>query len=78
MKLYQDYIFDLYGTLVDIRTDEEQRVLWNKMSLFFGYYGAVYAPEELRRMYRKLVTDKEKAQKAEKEQIGRASCRERV
>ena len=78
MKLYQDYIFDLYGTLVDIRTDEEQRVLWNKMSLFFGYYGAVYAPEELRRMYRKLVTDKEKAQKAEKERCMQIVQKEQI
>lgn len=78
MKLYQDYIFDLYGTLVDIRTDEEQRVLWNKMSLFFGYYGAVYAPEELRKMYRKLVTDKEKAQKAEKERCMQIVQKEQI
>lgn len=67
MKLYQNYIFDLYGTLVDIRTDEEQRALWNKMSLFFGYYNASYAPEELQKMYLSLVADKEKEQKAQRE-----------
>ena len=61
MKLYQDYIFDLYGTLVDIRTDEKQRPLWNKMSLFYGYYGADYMPEELYASYLSLVSAKEKA-----------------
>ncbi len=60
MKLYQDYIFDLYGTLVDIRTDEKQRPLWNKMSLFYGYYGADYMPEELHASYLSLVSAKEK------------------
>ncbi|MDE5932582.1 MAG: HAD family hydrolase, partial [Lachnospiraceae bacterium] len=59
MKLYRDYIFDLYGTLVDIRTDEKQQVLWNKMSLFYGYHGAAYTPEELEASYGTLVSDKE-------------------
>jgi len=60
MKLYQNYIFDLYGTLVDIRTNERRQVLWNKMSLFYGYYGAVYAPEELKASYDALILAKEK------------------
>ncbi len=63
MKLYENYIFDLYGTLVDIRTDEEQRALWNKMSLFYGYYGAVYTPETLKRHYLAYVAEAEKAGK---------------
>ena len=43
---YTDLIFDLYGTLVDIHT-EENALVWEKTSLFFGYYGAHYTPEEL-------------------------------
>ena len=39
-KHYENYVFDLYGTLVDIHTDEEPRELWEKLVLFFGYYGA--------------------------------------
>lgn len=31
---YQNYIFDLYGTLVDIRTNERKAYLWQKMSLY--------------------------------------------
>ena len=36
---YQNYVFDLYGTLVDIHTDEEQQMLWEKMAMFYGYQG---------------------------------------
>ncbi|MDE7022097.1 MAG: HAD family hydrolase [Lachnospiraceae bacterium] len=73
MKLYQDYIFDLYGTLVDIRTDEEQPMLWNKMCLLYGGYGAVYLPEELHVLYKRLVTEKEEhAKEANKEEHTRA------
>ncbi|MBO5209875.1 MAG: HAD family hydrolase [Lachnospiraceae bacterium] len=55
MKAYKNYIFDLYGTLVDIRTDENKKDLWEKMSLFCGYYGADYSPEELQKRYLELV-----------------------
>jgi len=44
---YTDLIFDLYGTLVDIRTVENQTV-WKKTALFFGYYGAPYTARSLR------------------------------
>ncbi|MCD7820446.1 MAG: HAD family hydrolase, partial [Lachnospiraceae bacterium] len=48
---YENYIFDLYGTLVDIHTDEELPELWEKMSLFYGYYGARYTAEDLRQAW---------------------------
>ena len=44
---YTDLIFDLYGTLVDIHT-EENDLVWEKTALYFGYYGAHYSMEELR------------------------------
>ena len=65
MKQYRNYIFDLYGTLVDIRTDETDRKLWEHMSLFYGYYGARYAAEELHQAYLALVQTKEKVLKQE-------------
>lgn len=65
MKQYRNYVFDLYGTLVDIRTDETERKLWEHMSLFYGYYGAYYTAEELRQAYLDLVQGKEKALKRE-------------
>lgn len=74
MKLYQDYIFDLYGTLVDIRTNEKQRILWNKMSLFYGYYGAVYSPEELHVLYNRYVLEKEEKAGRQGEKPGGAEA----
>jgi putative hydrolase of the HAD superfamily len=44
---YTDLIFDLYGTLVDIHT-EESDLVWEKAALYFGFYGAHYTTEELR------------------------------
>ena len=41
--MYQNYIFDLYGTLVDIRTDEWQAQLWKKLQLLYNYHGAGYS-----------------------------------
>lgn len=44
--MYTDLIFDLYGTLVDIHT-EETRDVWEKTALYFGYYGAHYTADGL-------------------------------
>ena len=52
--MYQNYIFDFYGTLADIRTDEENPYLWKKMSEIYSALGAAYRPEELKRMFRTL------------------------
>jgi len=49
--MVQTCIFDLYGTLVDIHTDEEKPEVWKKLALFFRYYGADYTPEELKEAY---------------------------
>lgn len=49
--MYDNYIFDLYGTLVGIKTDEEKDDLWYRISLFFGYHGAKYEPQELKKRY---------------------------
>ena len=55
--VYDTCIFDLYGTLVDIRTDEEQEELWERLALFYAYYGAWYLPDELRSSYRRLTRE---------------------
>lgn len=52
--MYHNYIFDFYGTLADIRTDEENPYLWKKMSEIYSATGAAYQPEELKRMFRIL------------------------
>ena len=70
---YDTYVFDLYGTLVDIHTEEGDPVLWQKLALFYGYYGALYEPQELQEAYHKLVHGKEVALKNELEQGPRYS-----
>lgn len=54
MARYANYVFDLYGTLVDIRTDEEKPSLWRAAAGFFRGNGAAYDAEELRASYLRL------------------------
>lgn len=58
---YDNYVFDLYGTLVDIHTDENCDLLWEKLAMFYGYYGANYTPDELKKAYSDMVESKEKS-----------------
>jgi len=58
--MYKNYIFDLYGTLVDINTNEWKMYLWEKMRILYGYYGAVYTARELKNSYEQLISFKEK------------------
>ena len=44
---YTDLVFDLYGTLVDIHT-EENELVWEKTAFYFGFYGARYTGPELK------------------------------
>ena len=48
---YENYIFDLYGTLVDIHTDEEDEKLWEALADFYGKHGADYTSEEIQTNY---------------------------
>lgn len=48
-------LFDLYGTLIDIRTDEYDPTLWGTLAPYLGYLGVVIAAEELRSQYLKRV-----------------------
>lgn len=59
--MYKNYVFDLYGTLVDINTDEDCEVLWEKLSLFYKFKGADYSPLSLKEAYKEKV---KKAQSA--------------
>lgn len=49
--MYTNYIFDLYGTLVDINTNEGKYSLWKNMALLYSMSGAVYTPSELKKRY---------------------------
>lgn len=55
---YTDLIFDLYGTLVDIHT-EENDLAWEKTALYFGYFGARYTASELKTDYESEMTRRE-------------------
>lgn len=57
MKEYKNYIFDLYGTLVDIHTNESKASLWKNMADIYSLMGAVYTAKELKKQYKKLVCE---------------------
>lgn len=49
--MYKNYLFDLYGTLVDINTNEWKTYLWTKMAELYGFEGAEYTAAELKKSY---------------------------
>ena len=57
MTLIKNYIFDLYGTLIDIHTDEEDPYLWKTLSSFYVRFGADYSPSELKQAYHQKVDE---------------------
>jgi len=57
--MYQNYIFDFYGTLADITTNEESAYLWNKMAQIYSAYGAAYKGTELKKTFRGLCAKQE-------------------
>lgn len=59
IRQYENYIFDLYGTLVDIHTDEERDEAWEKMTLLYGYAGARFQPEELRNSFIRHIREEQ-------------------
>ena len=59
--MYNNYIFDLYGTLIDINTDEWNDDLWKKIAILYAYKGAHYTYDELNEEYGRLVQAEKKA-----------------
>ena len=55
---YTDLVFDLYGTLVDIHTEEDDRV-WEKTAFYFGFYGASYTGPELKDAFQSAMRARE-------------------
>lgn len=54
MKQYKAYLFDLYGTLVDIHTDESRPAFWKQVAAYYTDRGASYDWKALRETYRAL------------------------
>jgi len=63
--MYDNYVFDLYGTLVDIYTPEERNIVWKQLALYYGYQKALYDPTELHDRYHEIVKEGLKQKKAE-------------
>lgn len=53
-----DLVFDLYGTLVDIHTEENAHV-WEKTAFYFGFYGAEYTGPGLKATFEAALRSRE-------------------
>lgn len=58
--MLNNYIFDLYGTLIHIHTDEEKASLWMYMSRFYKR-----KPEELKSLYKRFCKEEFERQKVQ-------------
>ena len=54
---YDTYVFDLYGTLADIWTDEESPRLWAAFCWALRLRSIDYTPRELKTTYRRLCAE---------------------
>lgn len=54
---YFDFLFDLYGTLADIHTDESKKELWQLLAVWYQSHGAAYTPYKLQKEYERLVQE---------------------
>lgn len=62
--MYKNYLFDLYGTLIDINTNEWKSYLWAKMAELYAFEGAYYSSTELKNAYfEEAEKEKEKIHK---------------
>lgn len=64
--MYQNVIFDFYGTLVDVKTNEDEAWVWEKLSLFMNYQGTHFTGETLKEAYQ-VAVDKYLARLSDKE-----------
>lgn len=49
--MYKNYIFDLYGTLIDIRTDEWSKDVWKEFAGWLTERGMKYTGSEVHKLY---------------------------
>ena len=67
---YKCFVFDLYGTLVDIRTDESLPRLWQGAARWLKTKGIDYTPDELRCKYSEICREATDRKEAELEICG--------
>ena len=70
MSVPSVFFFDLYGTLVDIRTDEGRPSLWRGAAEFYSLCGAAYSPAELRARYLALCAEETATLAAARPKLG--------
>ncbi|MCM1194381.1 MAG: HAD family hydrolase [Firmicutes bacterium] len=49
--MYKNCVFDVYGTLIDIRTNEYDLKNWEQLTKTLAFYGVNYSAEELKNAY---------------------------
>ena len=72
MRAYENYLFDLYGTLVDVLTDEERPEFWRAAAECFRSNGADYTADGLRREYLALCARETVLLAAARPELGEA------
>ena len=70
---YTDLILDLYGTLVDTHTEEGIKT-WERVAIYYGFYGAAYTGEELQRAFLTSMAARESAIKPHKDAYADVPC----
>ena len=53
----KNYACDLYGTLIDIRTNEKEPRLWKMLADHYSRYGVPFDGKSLRREFLRIETD---------------------
>ncbi len=62
---FDNYIFDLYGTLIDIHTDEEKKSLWQAMCRYLEKeFQVKYTPAALKKRYLQICKEEEELLKS--------------
>ena len=59
-RRYAAFLLDLYGTLVDIHTEENQPSLWKRVAGFAVSQGADWRAGDLRRAYLRIAEEEER------------------
>lgn len=59
MKQYRNYIFDLYGTLINIHTNQKWPCFWKKMAEYYNCFGTSYSGESLHQAYERICLEKD-------------------
>ncbi len=49
--MYDNIIFDVYGTMIDIWTDEESSSTWHQIAPLFHFYGVNLLPQQIKTLF---------------------------